>query len=550
MTFYKKSSFNFLLIEILISVIFIINVINTSFINLSTLSSPIAYGLTNEDRYNSGYVHGCNDAKVSDNGSKHPYLDSNGGPSTHTDTFMKGYDAGYKKCLPSSSHVAPNAGDNTTLLNKDQLTLSSNTTSGHHLSSNTTFDERDFGYKKGCGDVKNGGNENLFQLEKTKRLTNTVIEGYNDGFHSCSYNIRMCPSISYDGSIVAYIDTKNNDTVISSSDAKGTLAKVTTINSESCPTLSGDGREVSYAHSKPDSDVTYLDVTDLSNVLFPSSMSNINTLKNATAPIDNDYGYGLDRSLDVHPLSFSGKIIAYSYDDASPDDVTDIQIFTSTKNSHGNFQKPIKILDTNLNKNISNVGVPSVALSGDGKHIVFNNQTDEDHYEIYTTKVDNPNKIERVTIKGINSDNTYNYFPAVSYDGKTIAYVANNGIYIAKLNEDGEWITSNVVSNSTFNNIIDGNDTRFSLSPDGNKIAYAAFDGSYKQIFVKDISNMPFNDNDIKDQSNDRSTTVGKTIQVTHNNFNNFEPVLSYDGSKVAFQSGDKVVVKNVSWHS
>jgi len=70
---------------------------------------------------------------------------------------------------------------------------------------------------------------------------------------------------------------------------------------------------------------------------------------------------------------------------------------------------------------------------------------------------------------------------------------------------------SNAVSNSTFNNIIDANNTRFSLSPDGNKIAYAAFDGAYEQIFVKDISNLPVNNNDIKDQSNDR-TIVGKTI--------------------------------------
>ncbi len=60
---------------------------------------------------------------------------------------------------------------------------------------------------------------------------------------------------------------------------------------------------------------------------------------------------------------------------------------------------------------------------------------------------------------------------------------------------------------------------------------------------------MPFNINDVKDQSNDRSTTVGKTIQATNDNSNNFEPVLSFDGSKVAFQSGDTVVVKNLSWH-
>ena len=70
--------------------------------------------MTNEDRYNSGYVHGCNDAKVSDNGSKHPYLDSNGGTSAHTDTFMKGYNIGYRNCLASPLPVAPNAGDNST----------------------------------------------------------------------------------------------------------------------------------------------------------------------------------------------------------------------------------------------------------------------------------------------------------------------------------------------------------------------------------------------------------------------------------------------------
>ncbi len=60
---------------------------------------------------------------------------------------------------------------------------------------------------------------------------------------------------------------------------------------------------------------------------------------------------------------------------------------------------------------------------------------------------------------------------------------------------------------------------------------------------------MPFNNNDVKDRSNDKSI-AGRTIQVTNDDFNNFDPVLSFDGSKVAFQSGDKVVVKNLSWHS
>ncbi len=503
MTFYKKSSFNFLLIEILISVVFIIHIININFINLSTSSSPTAYGLTNEDRYSSGYIHGCNDAKASNNGSKHPYLDSNGGLSAHTDTFMKGYNTGYRNCLTSSSPVALNAGDNNTLPNKDQLTSSSNTTSGHPLNTSTTFE---------------------------------------------------CPSISYDESIVAYLDTKNNDTVISSADAKGRLSKVTTINSiqpGSCPILSGNGREVSY--EKPEKPGSYdidLDVTDLSNVLFPSSTSNTSNLKNTTTSIDNEDSSSDDYGFGEYELSFDGKIIAYNWDSSAPDDGPATYTSISTKNNHGDFKKPINVLNTYiLTDNVSNPHPSSASLSGDGKNIVFNNQTGKDRLEIYITKVANLNKTDQVTIKGINSDNSYNYFPAVSYDGKTIAYVANNGIYVAKLNEDKRWIISKVVANSTFNNIIDANNTSFSLSADGNKIAYAAFDGSFKQIFVKDISNIPVNNNDKEEKSTDRST-VGKTIQVTHNNFNNFEPVLSFDGSKVAFQSGNKVVVKNISWHS
>src|SRR6185437_4490617 len=94
--YHKKSSFTFLFIEIVISAVFIFNIFNMSLIHSSTPSSAIVYGLTNEDRYNSGYVHGCNDAKSSDTVSKHPYLDNNNGPSAHTDTFMKGYNTGYR----------------------------------------------------------------------------------------------------------------------------------------------------------------------------------------------------------------------------------------------------------------------------------------------------------------------------------------------------------------------------------------------------------------------------------------------------------------------
>ncbi len=53
--------------------------------------------------------------------------------------------------------------------------------------------------------------------------TNNSTGGYNDGFTSCYQDIKMCPSISYDGNIVAYMDRINNNTFVSSVDHDGTF---------------------------------------------------------------------------------------------------------------------------------------------------------------------------------------------------------------------------------------------------------------------------------------------------------------------------------------
>jgi hypothetical protein len=65
-----------------------------------------AFALSDEERYDSGYDHGCSDAKTGD----HPYLDSSGGESSHTDTFMEGYDDGYTKCHNPNSKPSSNNG--------------------------------------------------------------------------------------------------------------------------------------------------------------------------------------------------------------------------------------------------------------------------------------------------------------------------------------------------------------------------------------------------------------------------------------------------------
>src|SRR3982750_2856545 len=65
-----------------------------------------ASALSDHERYDSGYNHGCSDAKTED----HPYLDSSGGKSSHTAIFMQGYNEGYCKCHNPNSNSNNNNG--------------------------------------------------------------------------------------------------------------------------------------------------------------------------------------------------------------------------------------------------------------------------------------------------------------------------------------------------------------------------------------------------------------------------------------------------------
>ena len=66
----------------------------------SLMNIDIVFGqtdeLTDEGRYDSGYQHGCNDAKVDENLTE-KYLEVHP-PEEHTPTFMNGYYDGFKDC--------------------------------------------------------------------------------------------------------------------------------------------------------------------------------------------------------------------------------------------------------------------------------------------------------------------------------------------------------------------------------------------------------------------------------------------------------------------
>jgi hypothetical protein len=111
----------------------------------ATVAATTAFALSDEERYDSGYNHGCSDAKTED----HTYLKDSGGEDSHTATFMQGYNDAYSKCHDPNSKSDGNNGisdsyANSTDSNSNEILLSkqnedinptplSNSTSFHAL---------------------------------------------------------------------------------------------------------------------------------------------------------------------------------------------------------------------------------------------------------------------------------------------------------------------------------------------------------------------------------------------------------------------------------
>jgi hypothetical protein len=66
----------------------------------SGFTSP-TWALTDNERYNSGYNHGCSDAQQ----GGHPYLYGSGGEQSHSARFMQGYNDGYATCSSSVGSI-------------------------------------------------------------------------------------------------------------------------------------------------------------------------------------------------------------------------------------------------------------------------------------------------------------------------------------------------------------------------------------------------------------------------------------------------------------
>lgn len=85
-----------------------------------TSRTGLVSGLTTYERYESGYNHGCSDAKA----GGHPYFDTH---PTHTKEFTLGYTGGYKACSDDSAICSELAKSSLSLLKITGVKLDKNT---------------------------------------------------------------------------------------------------------------------------------------------------------------------------------------------------------------------------------------------------------------------------------------------------------------------------------------------------------------------------------------------------------------------------------------
>jgi len=101
-------------------------VIGIMFLTIGSIAfSMLTANVYAQSAYNSGYDHGCDDAKISDPDDR--YINQPGkGPRNHTSEFMDGYNRGFKDCSDSENEgqkPVADAGPNREIFEGDTITL-------------------------------------------------------------------------------------------------------------------------------------------------------------------------------------------------------------------------------------------------------------------------------------------------------------------------------------------------------------------------------------------------------------------------------------------
>lgn len=102
---------------------------HTMYYLILALSSTAILGssayASEESPYDSGYDHGCDDARISDPDDR--YINQDGkGPDNHTNEFMDGYNDGYDSCGGGSSEGPESENENENKNSQSQSQSSSN----------------------------------------------------------------------------------------------------------------------------------------------------------------------------------------------------------------------------------------------------------------------------------------------------------------------------------------------------------------------------------------------------------------------------------------
>ena len=267
-----------------------------------------------------------------------------------------------------------------------------------------------------------------------------------------------CPSLSYDGVIIAFQrDVTNSqqlqrEVVIGRISNDGNnISELVSIGADGCPSLSPDGKKVAYSRDEEGRGHDYVSiyVADLANLSRTSS--EVLVLKDRECDECHVINYG---------LSDDSEMIVYNRYIENDDSVQTSIVLTDTtgENIPGLIAYPRSVYHFESADDFTYykyVDVPYGSLSANSSSVAFHdggeysyggNQNDN---EIFIVNKETPPYPLDGPVQITENNGKNDHHPQISHDGTQVVYWSNNDLSLAKKEKDGNWTSTTIIQNAT-----------------------------------------------------------------------------------------------------
>lgn len=264
----------------------------------------------------------------------------------------------------------------------------------------------------------------------------------------------QCPSLSDDGSIVAYLESteRQKNVVVSSIEADGSvLGHILIEGVEQCPAISYDGTKLSYTKFEEGIGNNYNSIY-LTDIVETTSINNYSTLSSSEEIlVIKDSDCQECHIIDYQLSDEKGETMIYNRYIENDDSVETSIVLADTAGNKipGIIAKPESDYVSRIVNDIvyKYVDVPSGSFSSNGSIVAFHDgktyTEGGSENEIFVLAPSSPldDPVRVTTSRDGRNDHT----PLISRDGRTIVYWSDNDINLAIYGGSGKWITSTLI---------------------------------------------------------------------------------------------------------